>query len=1299
MTTRTQTSSNPFTRLSLKGAQSPPPNARNQRPARDDDYIPYTGPYEEPPRARKARNRDSWGDPIYDEDGNDMIQELHQRYVPPDQYPWQAEDEERKSRPRARTHSGVSGHTGSSGAIDPHRGSVGVSSVLRRPSHHANVARPPVPSYINLDAAGGVGESPAPPPREVAAPKRGSLASIFAFGQKKALPLSPAKIPLPTSPPATSPPPTAQYARAFPTQPLRLAPGPPSIYSVSSDRHQTDTYTSQEGDVYHSYYNYTPAADQFGHLANPRNATPPNMHPYAYNRPPQPEPPQTAPIPSSKQLKFTTTQPPHRHALPLPQQQMQQLQEAPVSAPRLFRTLKNYASTPNLRDSSRSPNRLKKPFSPGLKGKDRWLSPETWCDAVMLPRPRLKIEDAQQLLRGRIVSPPGSPIFGGSHAQPNLDRPEGMASRVLAHSRSMASLQSNAEAGPSRLRNDEVTFKGMPTTTAHEPPKLVLPTQMERPPRPKSFAWDDLALPSPVPSLARVLEEGQILEHQRKKWQMQATGSFQNTRTRSLSRTRTKSLGKGGRGGTVEYLAARSIVGNQDVVPLVPRRQHARSGSQSGTNTNGTTTFTTRTSHSHSNSLVKTTSKSSLSQGHSRNDSWTRTAIKKAAALCYDDNISPADEKAGEIETAIRGVGTKVIRLADPAQLLVDARNGVSPTPSGTSDAHMGIAISTPPPNGSQSEHESIHLPSHPYAQGGVTYPSHNVVSASKGLSKGADYAGPHLAVPVIISEHNDFSTRHRLPPQAQPQTSLTYHPYAAPSSRRESYQIVPRSDSDVPPNSKMWAQLSPGVVREILPSELLYSPFMSERSETPEVEHVEREEYDAYARHRKSTATILDTVGLGETLAYAVEEENNRDSGLGTSEDHPVLRDEEPGEEEWADDGQAAAVQAHHPYRIHRKPVQYDVSLSRPPYSTPKKSEISGASTSHTKDTNHTAASSPVDPTVSHEHRLTPPTPPLPSHGHHPSESSSPIQHSEASSPPRSPPPLGSVDDLDEFRDLFYKPNLTDEVLNNLSRPGSGRMPSVTWDMASTTRTQRTRTGSGLTSLARQLSQEFEELRAIRQQQGRSESMDSESSISRFSRFPTENDIHFVFADSRSEMLRSIGEQPAHSDPPSEAMSAFHPSSHLPEDVVSSRASSPGIEGSLDHDEEHEPFRVGSVEAVSTPPAVSAAHRSSFTGQLSFAGDTHEPPPVPKHGIHIPRAVSSLQPPHSADPTRSSYMTESTVSRMSNLSDFPVPPSQPAHMSVLSSYFHGRELVTAPQAQGETQSVSTFKPRIGERF
>ncbi|KAJ7228459.1 hypothetical protein GGX14DRAFT_612976 [Mycena pura] len=1327
MTTRTQTSPSPFSALSFigRGSQAPTLRARNsaRRPTRDDDYIPYNGPYEEPPRARQERNRDSWGDPVYDEEGSNMIHELHRRYVPSDQsrYPWLDQADERNGEPRSRVLSGASGHTGSSGTVDPNRSSVGL---LRKSSHVTNATRPPVPSYTNFDASGGVGESPVPPGHSREAPpppKRGSLANIFTFGQaSKRLPISPAKVPLPTSPPPTSPPGNVRYTRVFGTQPERLGSGPPSIDSASDDKQQSSSYISHEEDPYHSYYNYTPAADQFGQLAMPKNATP-APHPYAYNVPQRDihDPPPTAPIPTSQKLKFTVP-PSQRFVFPQPQPQ----EESPAAGPHIS-VLKNSVSTPNLRDTLRSPNRLRKP--PNVpKSKDRWLSAETWCDAVMFPRPRLKVEDAQKLLNGnsgRIVSPPGSPVFGGFSARQNPERPEGVPSRVLVHSRSMASL--NADAGQSKPRTEARETPNRETPLASvAPPAIVLSAHSEKPPRPKSFAWDDLALPSPVPSLSRVLEEGQVLEYQRKKWQMQATGSFQNSRTRNLSRSRAKSLTNRGNKapqGNINFLAARSLLGNQDLIPVLPTR-HTRSASQSGANTNGTTSFNTRSSHSHSNSLAKTVSKSS--HGHSRQDSWGRSALKKAAAICYPDGaLSPAIETTNGLETALRGGETKVIRLADPAQIPVDTSvlsalspwTRASPTPSATSDTRIGIALSTPPLNdNSSSERESIHLPSHPYAQGSnVSYAYHN---ATYSVSKSAEYAGPHPAITVAVADPQDFSSRHRLPPQA----SLAYHPYA---SKRNSYSTLvqqARADSDVPPHSKMWAQLSPGVVREILPNEIQYSPFLAESGMMPD----EERDTDMYAQNRKSTVTIIDSVGLGETLASAVEEENIRDSGLGTSEDN--LPDAE----------ETAAIEAHHPYRIHRKPVQYDIS--HPPY-MPKKSTA--------PNTNYTAESSLVDPSVN-QHRLTPPTPPLPVYA----SGSSPVANSVASSPPRSPPPIGSVDDLDEFRDLFYKPNLTDEALSNLSRPISGRL---TWDAASTTRTQRT--GSGLTSLARQLSAEFEELRTILHRE-RTGSVESESSISRISgRFPRESDIQFVFTE--SELARS--DEPERHEP-SETLSAFQPSNRIPEDVESSRASSP-IDGPLLDEDVHESFRVGSVGSVVTPPATSGDHRSSYTGLLAFTetegsvppkteipvsraeSDTLQPhsaaptrssymtgsslsrisnlsdfpvPPLatskelasvetkeepvhPKAGMSIPRVVSDNLQLHSADPTRSSYMTTSTISRISNLSDFPAPPPQhmtPAHMSLLNSYFHSRESAAEP-AVPEEESTVTFIPKIGERF
>jgi len=177
--------------------------------------------------------------------------------------------------------------------------------------------------------------------------------------------------------------------------------------------------------------------------------------------------------------------------------------------------------------------------------------------------------------------------------------------------------------------------------------------------------------------------------------------------------------------------------------------------------------------------------------------------------------------------------------------------------------------------------------------------------------------------------------------------------------------------------------------------------------------------------------------------------------------------------------------------------------------------------------------------------------------------------------------------------------------------------------------------------------------------------------------------------------------------------------------------------------------FRVGIVESVSTPPAVSSMHRTSFLGTV-FAHDNNTNVPIPAHAnespsqnpnqnlneqdqerrprprheevvspeSHAARIISGLHP-ASTEATRSSYMTTSTASRMSGLSDFPAPPrshhhpyhhmgnvesgeddtvvmgplqqqqqghhhlaATPGHMSLLSSYFN------EAMAQSESQAV-----------
>lgn len=106
--------------------------------------------------------------------------------------------------------------------------------------------------------------------------------------------------------------------------------------------------------------------------------------------------------------------------------------------------------------------------------------------------------------------------------------------------------------------------------------------------------------------------------------------------------------------------------------------------------------------------------------------------------------------------------------------------------------------------------------------------------------------------------------------------------------------------------------------------------------------------------------------------------------------------------------------------------------------------------------------------------------------------------------------------------------------------------------------------------------------------------------------------------------------------------------------------------------------LRVGEVEASSTPPVVTSPHRAST--RLSLVDDENSgvsnlrPPTqdednlsplrVPSQYSSLPSRYSSFSAPLSLpDGTRMSYMTTDTdPSRMSGLSDFPVPPTNINH-------------------------------------
>ncbi|KAF9444917.1 hypothetical protein P691DRAFT_762968 [Macrolepiota fuliginosa MF-IS2] len=1282
-------------------------------------YIPYTGSYEPPPEPRfsKTKNRDSWGDPIFGLGNTDELEEGGSRvaydYETSEQHSSRVSEGDR-IRARGRSFSVNSAYTTSTG-VDHGRPSYGT-----RQSNMSSTSRPPIPSYVNMDI-GGVGESPMPhlrPAKDRPLSHRASLASIFTFGVKQSSTFDRGPVGRSVRP-STSSGIDRSSNRVSSSDHRRSASGdthgtPGRVKgSARGPMQSIDSHATTDEDYYNSYYSTLLQTPVKTRTSKPPPPSSPDSspskpipstshHPYALVLPEledqsrdTPRIPKSAPPSSTAQrtativpkLTFSESHPPSSRPAGL-------IPNTPASGSPQKR-IKGSASTPNLASAKNTRNASR--TLP--RGIDRWLSAETWCDALLFPRPRLKIKN-EGSSTGRIVSPPGSPLLAPEIAAGN--QVESVPSRVLAHSRSLVSLREAREEDP-WIEQSHVGISlppSVPTSsqtqsqTAVEGSGRPVADGHLRPPRPKSWAQDDLDLPSPVPSLAKVLEDGERLVSERKEWQDKAQNSLGNKQARNISRSRSKSLTAKGRKasnqvqGNMDFLAARAVHGNQDIIPVLPSTpKKPKSPSHQGT--------TSYISHSRNNSnsqtqtntssLIRSFTRSSKSHSreHSRNDSWSKSAlkvVKSTAAPCCDNDatITPTEEKQrNEIERAMQANDAKVTvtQLANANAALapgntLSPRNGPSPTPSGvssrTTDPRVGIAISTPLTDESYSR-ENIRLPSHPYAQGGQY--SYNEPRTTH--EKRVGYAGPHPIQPIRTAEVPDGPVaRHKLPPHV-----TLSHPYAqAQSTNRDSYDgrltQLPSPDNDVPPHAKMWAPLAPGVVREVLPAELKYSPFIGADG------GMESEMAMAMAM-----SGIVDTVSVGEALAYAAgyrerERERGRDSGLGTSEDihGPGLWEGVTKIEGMEGGGDVIAKLGLPP----RAPVQYDVT--RPIF------RLHQPAVQRSPETAHTFASSPL------EHYLTPRIPGFTRDMTEVGVMTSPIISSEGSSQRNSPRPLGSPTDLVGFQDLFYKPGSSalrrlqsQDSLGGQSSDGSQtRLSNIPFDLKSPHR----RSVSGLTTLARKLSEEYEQL-SIQEPSSSQHSRSSGSLRPPYVRRPTEGSLEFVFEEMPHPDSPTQGDYPYESPHPRVAL-PFGPEKNIPEDVSAS---------SVDHGDENEEdenetevYHIKQVETA-TPAAVDADHRLSFAGQMEYQTehhDAHAHNSVPAttevvegagaddeagHIYDIPsptsqaRVRSGLHAPLT-DATRSSYLTTSTMSRMSNLSDFPIPPAN-HRMSLLEVFFN----------------------------
>lgn len=863
--------------------------------------------------------------------------------------------------------------------------------------------------------------------------------------------------------------------------------------------------------------------------------------------------------------------------------------------------LKPSVSTPNLFATSRDkqPSQQSTKSTPPVARVERWLSPETWCNALFFPRPRLKVKRAHEPHEGssgRIVSSPITPIAEGatSRLSPALfgGRPQVSLIRTdtprkhhtLLKSRSAidvlssSSISTRPRTAPMQRRPGPIEDINLKESESVQGTSI---TQQEFRP--------------PSPSLTQVLEEGEILEEQRRQWQNQASHSFGNSRTRSLSRARVRSLsqshGQKSEGSTtLEFLAARTLLGGQSIAPTVnvARTSHSRSHSHSHTRSNSrgrSSSYSFTQSHSHS--LGKSNSQRSLpdpqtqSTRHARNDSWGKTALLKACAPCGDLNDllgTPVENKKPALEPMLEE--TKVIHLSDPTNSSHNEADegriiviGVSPAPTIPSGEGVGIALSSPPPSD-----ELPSMSSHPYATGAIYTPYLNPSDHGvQHVLEVSDYAGPHLSAydPQLSSNTatSDVSMRHRLPPRAM-QPGVISHPYAAALSEPVNSHVRQPSNSVLP-----TLPVPPSVVQED-------SGFTS-------------------GNHISISSPNFEKYGVGEVLVFAAPSRDEHDSdsedqSLGTIIpcqqdtlsriiDKGKVRDSTP--ESMVSDNSRSQM-----------PASDSVAVSTRPASLISVTTVEG------RDPTHSPGALRTTTNITSAHLV-----------------------------------ISALDndDLDEFQDLFYRP-----PQNRLS---SGKCSVKYQDASETSRgipsdIHSSYSGSALTNLMRSMN-EIGELHvaasdfSYEQRSGepgdqRSDDLSQTYVFMDMSRTPSPVQVD----------TRVVTQSPAQLyDPSFEAV--------VPEDIESSRASSLLI-ASQENDTFGHPIRQDVVDAAGKSTIHEGSRRTSAYASIHDAAEEAD----------LVSPISFVYSPSpSADVMRSSYMTSgSEYSRMSTLSDFPDPPTRP---------------------------------------
>ncbi|KAF8268111.1 hypothetical protein EI94DRAFT_1800872 [Lactarius quietus] len=847
MATRTQTTPSVFPRIRFgfghKSSRMRLPPDPPQNPDDGDWYLPYNGPYELPPAVPREQNRDSWGQVIDTVLGDLGAATSH------------------TDRTDKRSSGNVEGGRVAfplpgSGAYSSHPYRTSTATDTTTISRARGVGQTSTitssTAFAHIDNTGGVGESPAPMGRSslhtASQPGGGanrlSLANLLSFGASTRKSRS-------DSVHSSHRPSTKRSRNPDPLQSnrptgldVRL---PPCSHSLAHPGPSTDRPPRRRSNTLIGT-SMAPAPTQSSSrkqsTTSQHRDSPLSAHPYAYAYPsshsgaPRRAPIVSPPLTQSHSLdkgkgvdrSYQYPQPPSTDTLNV-------AEVPPHLRPTARTSLLKTISAPNLRNLSRGLSLRKAAPS---RGKSRWLSPETWCDALLFPRPRFL-----EHIDGESSQPVG---------QRNVSIPAPKAHDTVART-----TREQMPLGRSLLRGSRSAVNlHMPNLDSSRGPPRAEPMLMPipRPPhegdrswsafsRPRSFAQDDLAIPSPVPSLVRVLEMGASFERERATWRSKAERSLQSSKlTRSLGRSRSQSAGRTRAQlkdmGGVGFLATKTLLGNQLVAPTVG----------SPTSSEGTQTQQTRSGTSHARTMS--------SGGHSRAGSKGKIAVMRAATgLCISsDKTTPPEERGDVITRYGKSAGIEV------QHLMPNSFAAPSPSPVAMDSATVGIALSSPLPSTEEvatvPERPLTYARDHPYAQGGMSIS----VPRRSHTRSNSDYAGPHPSAVAVSAHASDMSARHRLPPQA------VFHPYATSSAPPSAGPSQPaRPPSPIAPLPEVPA-----------PSRSRTNPRSSLRQPLVLSDTVPH----AYAAdNRFSRGPLV----FADALSYGLQRRFSADSGLGSTD------------------------------------------------------------------------------------------------------------------------------------------------------------------------------------------------------------------------------------------------------------------------------------------------------------------------------------------------------------------------------------------------------------------------------